>query len=236
MPTPHLKTIPKNTKGRDFAVGDIHGCFSALQDALEAIGFDPARDRLFSVGDLVDRGPESDQVLDWLAKSWFYAIQGNHDFLTWRHALGDPYPHVDHLFHGGDWLLDMSGKQRTKIGETLHDLPLAMEIQTSDGPVGLIHADSPFDDWHDMHHPLSPNARHICLWSIDRIQYELNSPIKNIRAVIHGHFRLDKAKVLGNVYFIDTSGWPSNGHYTFIELETLKLIEGPKTHTSYPYE
>jgi len=232
---PHLQIVEKNISGRDFAVGDIHGCFTALEDALGELGFDAAKDRLFSVGDLVDRGPESDQVLDWLAKPWFFAIQGNHDFLTWRHALGDPYPHVDHLFHGGDWLLDISNRQQKKVGHALRDLPLAIEVQTADGPVGLIHAECPFDDWQEMHHTLSVGARHICLWSIDKIQYELNNPIKNIRAVIHGHFRLEKMIVLGNVYFIDTSGWPRNGHYTFVELETLKVIEGPKTHASYPY-
>ncbi|MBP5140546.1 serine/threonine protein phosphatase, partial [Pseudomonas chlororaphis] len=41
-----------NTAGRDFAVGDIHGYFTKLQAALDAIGFNPAVDRLFSVGDL----------------------------------------------------------------------------------------------------------------------------------------------------------------------------------------
>jgi len=46
-----------NTHRRDFAVGDIHGAFDALQRAMEAIGFDARKDRLFSVGDLVDRGP-----------------------------------------------------------------------------------------------------------------------------------------------------------------------------------
>lgn len=64
-------SIPRfalNTHGRDFAVGDTHGAFGALQRALEAIGFDAQKYRLFSVGDLVDRGPESHQVLVWLEK------------------------------------------------------------------------------------------------------------------------------------------------------------------------
>ncbi len=234
MTTPQLQIIEKNETGRDFAVGDIHGCFTALADALDSIGFDAGKDRLFSVGDLVDRGPESGSVLDWLAKPWVFAIQGNHDFLTWRHALGDPYPHVDHLFHGGDWLLDLAGREQTKIGKALRALPLAMEVETKTGAVGLIHADCPFDDWRDMHQPLSASAEHICLWSIDRIERDDDMPVKNIRAVVHGHYRMDRMKQLGNVYFIDTSGWPRNGHYTFLDLETLDVFEGPKTHASYP--
>ena len=175
-------------------------------------------------------------MLDWLAKPWFHAIQGNHDFLTWRHAQGDPYPHVDHLFHGGDWLLEVSDAQREKIGDTLQRLPLAIEVETSKGDIGLIHADCPTDDWQDMQSPPTAAVAHICLWSIDRIERDYATPVKNIRAVIHGHYRIPRAKILGNVYFIDTSGWPRNGHYSFVDLERLDILEGPNTHASYPDE
>lgn len=55
-----------NILGRDFVVGDIHGEFSKLSKLLSLVGFDEHSDRLFSVGDLVDRGPESRQVEHWL--------------------------------------------------------------------------------------------------------------------------------------------------------------------------
>lgn len=55
--------VRANRRGRDIAVGDVHGHFQRLQQALDAVGFDPAIDRLFSVGDLVDRGPDSEQAL-----------------------------------------------------------------------------------------------------------------------------------------------------------------------------
>jgi serine/threonine protein phosphatase 1 len=61
-----LQRFARNTQGRDFAVGDIHGCFSKLDAALCQVRFSPVHDRLFAVGDLVDRGPESAQVLEWL--------------------------------------------------------------------------------------------------------------------------------------------------------------------------
>lgn len=77
-----------NIRGRDLAVGDIHGHFQRLQQCLDAVGFDPAVDRLFSVGDLVDRGPHSEAALDWLAQPWFHAVQGNHEALAITRVRG----------------------------------------------------------------------------------------------------------------------------------------------------
>ena len=42
-----------------YAIGDIQGCYRTLQALLATVSFDPARDRLWLVGDLVGRGPAS---------------------------------------------------------------------------------------------------------------------------------------------------------------------------------
>jgi serine/threonine protein phosphatase 1 len=217
-----------NTVGRDFAVGDIHGCFSALQVALETVGFSPAVDRLFSVGDLVDRGDESHLVLDWLAKPWFHAVCGNHDFMTWRAALGNPYLEVDHQRHGGAWLNDLNANAKQELGHRLAALPLVIEIQTPRGLVGLIHADCPYDDWDAM-----PKGNHseadidYFLWSIDRYTRQYAAPIKNLHALVHGHMTVPEMKILGNVHFIDTGGGTGRGHFTLLDLHTLQPHRGP---------
>ena len=74
-----------NAKGRDFIVGDLHGCRAMLDALLEHVAFDATQDRLFSTGDLVDRGPDSIGCLELLKEPWFFPVLGNHDamFLAW---------------------------------------------------------------------------------------------------------------------------------------------------------
>ena len=98
-----FRRMTANTRGRDLAVGDIHGHFERLQECLEAVEFDPAVDRLFSVGDLVDRGPASPQALEWLAKPWFHAVQGNHESLAVNHLRGGRVDLDMYRAAGGGW-------------------------------------------------------------------------------------------------------------------------------------
>ena len=62
-----------------WVVGDIHGCFSMLMDKLRQCRFDPWQDLLVSVGDVIDRGPDSLRCLALLPEAWVVAVRGNHE-------------------------------------------------------------------------------------------------------------------------------------------------------------
>ncbi|MNT63209.1 hypothetical protein D3C72_2010050 [compost metagenome] len=51
---------------------------------------------------------------------------------------------------------------------------------------------------------------------------QYSQPVRNVRAVVHGHMTLRKPAQLGNVYYIDTGGWQDSGMFTLLDLHTLK--------------
>lgn len=220
-----VKRFARNEIGHDYVVGDIHGCFTALGVELNRIGFDGHKDRLFSVGDLVDRGPESEASIDWISIPWFHAVRGNHEQMAigvaaGRHDMGN------YLVNGGGWFLSMPDSHQKMYAEVFDDLPIAIEIDTPSGRVGIIHADlGEYTDWDEFTQAIEmadsnnkrKNIREIALWSRSRISYDVTTPIAGVTAVYVGHTPVKESKWLGNVHYIDT-GAVFGGKFTIVKL------------------
>lgn len=73
-----------------WAIGDIHGCWQTLERLLESIDWNSAEDELWLVGDLVNRGPSSLEVLRWAVRHQdrVSAVLGNHDLHLLARAAG----------------------------------------------------------------------------------------------------------------------------------------------------
>lgn len=95
--------------GQGWLVGDIHGEFCLLTQLLERAGFDPAKDCLFAVGDLIDRGPDSRRCLELLHEDWFHSTLGNHEQALLM-GLDDEGIRVRHRSIGGGWLYSSRGQ------------------------------------------------------------------------------------------------------------------------------
>lgn len=220
-----IKFFEKNTLGRDFVIGDIHGHFSAVSAELEKIGFDKTKDRLFSVGDLVDRGPESHHVLDWISQPWFHAVQGNHEDMAIRFVKNGKNENeiAGYIYNGGSWFVALSDQDKCNYSESLSKLPYAMQIETDAGSVGVVHAEVPAGDWHFFSDALQSGSinrilRNSALWDRVKINGD-TSNVTGIDFVYVGHTPLDNPVKLGNVNYIDTAGWHKSGRFTIVQIQ-----------------
>jgi len=70
-------------------IGDVHGVFNELSELLEIIEYQPLRDHLIFVGDLVAKGPESIKVVSLARSLEASCVRGNHDdkMLRWKTFL-----------------------------------------------------------------------------------------------------------------------------------------------------
>ena len=140
--------LPKNAKGRDLVVGDLHGHRSLLEQELDRLQFDPTCDRVMSVGDLIDRGPESLATLSLIEEPWFHAVLGNHELmlLNFLHCYGSRlHSRKSYPTSGGEWIGDALSRNRktiARLAERIAALPLAIHVE-GDVPFNVTHGDLP---------------------------------------------------------------------------------------------
>ncbi|MEX3984280.1 metallophosphoesterase [Paraburkholderia sp. EG287A] len=231
-----------NTLGRDFVVGDIHGCYDELWAALKEARFHPERDRLFSVGDLVDRGPGSERVERFLDQPWVFAVRGNHEDEI-LNLYEDGVPHHDVLQaymnmvgyrNGLGWWMAVPYEQRLRIVEKLRRLPLVMELETSRGKVGLLHAEVPQRmDWATFIACIEAGDEKVlnsALWGRERYHADDHSGVSGIDRVFVGHTPRKLAERKGNVYYVDTGAFKQvlepgrQGHLTMANVLTATQV------------
>lgn len=138
-----VASVGANTIGKDYFVGDLHGHFDQLQELLSAVAFGPS-DRLFSVGDLIDRGPRSWDLLEWFATTQnCHAVLGNHDALLLSSSTRAGRVESLRMWAsmGSEWFVALTDESRERARVFAAELPLGMCVELADGRhVGLIHA------------------------------------------------------------------------------------------------
>ena len=220
-----------NQVGRDFVVGDIHGEFTLLRRLLTLVGFDEKTDRLFLVGDLVDRGPESAMVIRWLQYPWFIPVRGNHD--QWCIEAGLIEEPAGHRRHGGAWFYDLPAEVQPLMATLLNQMPVAIEVEARDGRrFGIVHAECTHHSWQRFREALegelgdSYRNHHIieAIWRRSRIEDKDTTPVAGIDKVLVGHTVVEEVTELGNVVYLDTGGCFDGGHLTLYELGGAREI------------
>jgi serine/threonine protein phosphatase 1 len=214
---------------RVYAVGDVHGCLERLVTLHEAIADDLAARpvdsaTLIHLGDYVDRGPESAQVVDWLLAgppvpvTTTVNLMGNHEHLLLSAiASGEGEAAEVWLANGGaDSLLSWGISRTTAQAEWASRIPVAHLLFLRDlathlqiGPYLFVHAGV---------RPgvsLAQQTRHDMLWIREPF---LSSKEDHGFVVVHGHTPRQEPMVRPNRIGIDT-GAVMGGALTCVVLE-----------------
>lgn len=222
------KIYEENKVGEDYAVGDIHGNKSALMKLLKKVNFDFEKDRLFSVGDLTDRGLENIEVIELLKEKWFFAVRGNHEDIIIDIKLEkyeDIYIDKENR-NGNSWFFKETDESRLEIVKIFKNLPYAIQV----GEVGIIHA-YPDTCWKKTLKSIKKNDQlkiNNYIWNrtisklVSKYNYSLVRTIDNIDYVIVGHQIQKKAQIVKNIVFLDT-GYYAGGELSLINLKTKEI-------------
>jgi serine/threonine protein phosphatase 1 len=177
------KIFQMNNKGRDFFVGDLHGCLKILLRALKKIEFNFETDRLFCTGDTIDRGEESSDCLRLSENGWFFSVLGNHEAML-LDAMDNLYKKEIWYRNGGQWW---------------------NEINNSERFVGIIHSGYPFNEWplRNDEELIKSDLKNI-LWDREILKESQAVITPGVSLIISGHTPQQTPVLLGNHLFIDT--------------------------------
>ena len=116
-----------------YAIGDLQGCFDPLQELLDEIGFRESADHLWFVGDLVNRGPQSLEILRFVKSLGDRAIcvLGNHDLHLLMVAEGHAKVHREDTLE-----TILEARDRDELLTWLRGVPL----MHADGEYAMVHA------------------------------------------------------------------------------------------------
>lgn len=204
--------------GRVIAIGDVHGCVAALRSVIEAIQPQP-EDTIIQLGDCVDRGPQSCQVIDYLLelreRCHFFPILGNHEELMLNYLDGIPQPD-DWIEVGGNTTVE---SYRDKNGK-LQPVP-AKHIDFIRTWGDCFETDSHFFV-HGAYEPSTPLAHQH--WQTMR-WHSLKHGVPDVhvsgKTAIVGHTSQKSGKILdlGHIVCIDTFCW-GGGWLTALDVTT----------------
>jgi len=206
-----------------FAIGDIHGCYDQLKALVEKIPIDFSRDTLLFIGDYIDRGPHSAEVVDYLIQlkkrvKEVIFLKGNHEDMLDKFLSGDD--RFTYLLNGGQQTLD-SYLKKTVQPESFPIPPDHVEFFKS---LRLYYETEDFIFVHAGLRPRTPletQSAEDLLWIRDNF---ISTKYDFGKRVIFGHTPLKKPLVEPNKIGIDTGAVYGNA-LTCVQLPELVFFK-----------
>nr|WP_032112500.1 metallophosphoesterase [Candidatus Paracaedibacter symbiosus] len=247
-----LSTIDKSDEYGPFdIIGDVHGCFDELVTLLVKLGYTfekgnkiqvshPKGRRLIFVGDLVDRGPNSPDVLRLVMEAvWSgiaFCVCGNHDDKLKRKLIGRDVK----VLHGLKETLDQLAKEDESFNSSVVDFlnQLVPHYVFDKGRLAVAHAGLKEDHIGKD----SPRIRAFCLYGqttgeVDEFGLPVRSPwaedYQGETLVVYGHTVVPEATWMNNTINIDT-GCVFGGKLTAFRYPELELVSVDAIQIYYP--
>ena len=232
-------------------IGDVHGCYDELCALLEQLGYavgdagsgvtltHPQGRRVIFVGDLVDRGPKSPEVLrlamDGAAAGTAFCVQGNHDDKLVRKLRGRNVRISHGLAETLAQLETATEKFKSRIADFLENLPAHFVLD--EGRLVVAHAGLR----EEYHGKRSGAARAFSLYGETTGETdEFGSPIRYNWAqdyegkavVVYGHTPVREPEWLNNTICVDT-GCVYGGKLTALRYPERELVSVPAARVYY---
>ncbi len=232
-------------------IGDVHGCFDELIELLDTLGYEtippnpvwkvthPEGRKLIFLGDLVDRGPKTPEVLrlvmDMVASGIAFCIPGNHDVKLMRKLKGKNVK----LTHG----LAESVQQLENYSPEFHQQVIAFldnlisHYLFDGGKLLVAHAGMP----EALQGRASGKVREFALYGETTgetdefglpVRYDWAADYRGRTKVVYGHTPVLEAEWLNNTICIDT-GCVFGGHLTALRYPEKALVSVPAKHIYY---
>lgn len=200
---------------RTLAIGDIHGCLKSLTTLADYVGFCPTGDTIVTLGDYIDRGPDSKGVIDYLIElrktHQLITLKGNHEamILDSRHYYDDL---MNWLLNGGiETLTSFNAVEFEDVPQTYWDFLQSLETYHETEAHILVHAGLTPDL------PLKEQPEQTMLW----LRFNETEPHQSGKTVICGHTpqRPAKPAVKPHSICID-SGACNGGWLTCLDIDS----------------
>ncbi|MBL9116808.1 MAG: serine/threonine protein phosphatase [Verrucomicrobiaceae bacterium] len=218
----NLEQINRESQGTTWVIGDVHGCFTALTTLVERVGISPG-DTIITLGDYVDRGPQSRDVIEWLIErertSRLIPLIGNHEIMMLK-ALEDSISQKawESMYVGGHATLESYGSEGspakiTQIPDEHWDF-MIRRLRRYHENEKFIFAHASVDPFVE----LEAQTDIALLWSI----FEPQALHQSGRPIICGHSeqRSGLPSMLAHGVCIDTGAFRPSGWLTCLNIET----------------
>lgn len=207
---------------RRVVIGDIHGCFDELRDLLDLIG--PGEDdRILAVGDLVNRGPYSEDVLEFFRdQPNAHSVQGNSEY---RHCHPQGFGSEGKI--GYRLAREQLGPRYAEWVEFMNGLPLRVETPEAYVAHGCFEPGVPFGMQRDDVTLGLPAGEDYLAETLDGTWYAHYDGEKPLIVGHHHYLRNQEPLIVeGRVYAIDT-GCARGGRLTAVVLPEFAVFSVP---------